>query len=238
MFVQLAGPKNWAYVTVKTHPTNFKSLNILICTRKCDGKQPACSQCSLRGYHCPGYGNKWIFRPPLTSNPEHGSSVATATDRRIGRRRRNNRGSIAMSSHACPLLHPLSWPIRDVISFCAQNFVPVAELTRFSTDLSISEPRICGSWIELLPTLLSIRKTEWLLSLAIQALGTSIVARGHDGRAPIPDALKIQGAALRALREAVSHADSSSFNGLAAATMCLFLSEVVASMNPNHFFLN
>lgn len=68
---------------------------------------------------------------------------------------------------------------------------------------------------------------QHLLSLAIKALGVSIVARGSDGRAPVPDALEAQCGALHALRDTIRHYTPSSFNALAATMMCLYLSEMM-----------
>ncbi|RKK76051.1 hypothetical protein BFJ71_g17013 [Fusarium oxysporum] len=87
--------------------------------------------------------------------------------------------------------------------------------------------RICGAWMEVLPSLLGNTANNNLLTPAIKALGVSIVARGHNGRAPIPDALQAQCVALRTLQGNIRHTSDSSFNALAASMMCLFLSEIL-----------
>ncbi|KAK3989424.1 hypothetical protein QBC44DRAFT_350636 [Cladorrhinum sp. PSN332] len=85
---------------------------------------------------------------------------------------------------------------------------------------------MCCAWMEVLPSLLGTSH-EYFLSPAIKALGISIVARGNNGRAPIPNALEARCAAMRTLRGAVGRENDSSFNALAASMMCLFLSEML-----------
>lgn len=121
---------------------------------------------------------------------------------------------------------PYSWPLCDIVSLCAQNFIPASELSHLSIFPTASLSRICGAWIEVLPSLLGNTANNNLLTPAIKALGVSIVARGHNGLAPIPDALQAQCVALHTLQGNIRHTSDSSFNALAAAMMCLFLSEV------------
>ncbi|KAG7428974.1 putative AC transposase [Fusarium oxysporum f. sp. raphani] len=92
--------------------------------------------------------------------------------------------------------------------------------------------RICGAWMEVLPSLLGNTANNNLLAPAIKALGVSIVARGHNGRAPIPDALQAQCVALHTLQGNICHTKDSSFNALAASMMCLFLSEILLPTSP------
>lgn len=122
-------------------------------------------------------------------------------------------------------LRPLSWPLSDIVSLCAQNFIPANELSLSSSELANSQSRICGAWIEVLPTLVNKRE-DYILHSAIRAFGTSILASGSDGRATVSEALEAQCEALHFLRGRISQANTSSFNELAAAIMCLFLSEV------------
>ncbi|KAF6518122.1 hypothetical protein HZS61_002200 [Fusarium oxysporum f. sp. conglutinans] len=86
--------------------------------------------------------------------------------------------------------------------------------------------------MEVLPSLLGNTANNNLLAPAIKALGVSIVARGHNGRAPIPDALQAQCVALHTLQGNICHTKDSSFNALAASMMCLFLSEILLPTSP------
>ena len=125
------------------------------------------------------------------------------------------------------LSKPLSWPLRDIVSLCAQNFVPFDSLTT-RTNVTLDVPRICGAWIEVLPSFLGDAACEAFLSPAIKAFAMSILARGAGGLAPASDAFEAQGKALRQLRIALSSKNQSLFDMQATAMMCLFLSEVRA----------
>ncbi|KAH8667685.1 hypothetical protein BGZ61DRAFT_461053 [Ilyonectria robusta] len=199
-------------------------------TRKlgCDGKRPACSQCSLRGRECPGYQTELIFRDPLTPRPPSSERKGIQTKRRNKPAKKPHASTQPIFNHSpTTISRTLSWPLSDIISLCAQNFVPECELVFASSNPAVSQSRICGSWIEVLPSLIQKEEHQHLLSLAIKALGVSIVARGSDGRAPVSDALEAQCGALHALRDTIRHYTSSSFNALAAAMMCLYLSEMM-----------
>ncbi|KAH7131061.1 N-terminal fungal transcription regulatory domain-containing protein [Dactylonectria macrodidyma] len=200
----------------------------------CDGNVPACSQCLLRGRVCPGYQADLIFRDPLMPRPA--VSERSGTNKKIKRIKPANKSPNIAHAAATQVITPqnstsvtraLSWPLSDIVSLCAQNFVPESELVLSSSNPTISQSRICGSWIEVLPSLIEKAEHRDLLSSAIKALGVSIVARGRDGRAPVSDALEAQGRALQALQDAIRHCAAPSFNALAAAMMCLYLSETM-----------
>lgn len=143
-------------------------------------------------------------------------------------------GSIAHKRMVIPHLaitRPISWPLCDVISFCVQNFAPANELSLFAGNSRVPQFRVCGSWVQVLPELSGGREENPLPS-AIKALGVSIAARGCSGWAPIPDVLRARSQALADLQDAIRRNTVASSNELAAAVMCLFLSEVLVSPNP------
>ncbi|KAH7123214.1 N-terminal fungal transcription regulatory domain-containing protein [Dactylonectria estremocensis] len=198
----------------------------------CDGNIPACSQCLLRGRACPGYQADLIFRDPLMPRP--GPSGRSGTNKMIKRMKPSNKSiNTAHAAQTIATQRPtlvtraLSWPLSDIISLCAQNFVPESELVLSSSNPAVSQSRICGSWIEVLPSLIEKEEHQYLLHSAIKALGVSILARGRDGRAPVSDALEAQGGALQALQDAIRHCAAPCFNALAAAMMCLYISEIM-----------
>lgn len=193
--------------------------------RQCDGKRPSCSQCVARNRRCPGYRADLIFVSPETAS---GCRFKTAGAHKRARSSAGSRRSAGSpSSPDGALARPLSWPVCDVVSLCALNFIPAGELPYVSDLAPTSLSRICGAWVGVLPSLLGT-PDEHVLSPAIRALALSIVARGHDGRAPISDALEARCVALRVLHTTISHVSDRSFNSLAAAMMCLYMSEVTA----------
>lgn len=78
----------------------------------------------------------------------------------------------------------------------------------------------------MLPNLIGPGEGQDVLAAAIKAFGVSIMARGHNGRAPFIDALEAQYSAIRSLQKA-TRVGATSFNTIAAAIMCLLLSQVV-----------
>jgi hypothetical protein len=121
----------------------------------------------------------------------------------------------------------LSWPLLDIISLVVQNFSPISVWDQnYSRD---SPQRICGAWVETLPELARQARADYFLAPAVKTLAVAILARGLDGRAPLSDALKAHTSALSALRSGLAADMASCSNMFAAATMCLYLSEVCSS---------
>ncbi|KAH6877057.1 N-terminal fungal transcription regulatory domain-containing protein [Thelonectria olida] len=206
----------------------------------CDGKVPACSQCLVRGYKCAGYQHEFIFRPP------EGTSSFKKTSHRRNKPKNVSKNPInppaekdvqVLRQHGQATIEPeqairqttmarsLSWPLLDMISLLVQNFTPVG-YSSTSAVSALSPPRICGAWIEALPELASKGEHEHVLSSAIKAFATSILAQGCEGRAPVCDALRAYGLGLQSLRNGLQ--DQKGFsNVFIAAAMCLFLSELI-----------
>ncbi|KAF3797949.1 hypothetical protein GCG54_00003848 [Colletotrichum gloeosporioides] len=194
--------------------------------RKCDGKQPSCSQCVLSGLGCPGYKKHIVFRQPTSP-----SSVASGQRKK---RPRQNRRPNNTSQKPIPPTRALTWPLSDVLSLCVQNFVPANELGSMSSNSALSQSRICGAWVEVLPGLIGgDGRHDGPLSSAIKALGISLVARGPSGRAPVHEAIAAHSSALKAVGRLIPHAndDPNNYDEISAAIMCLFLSEV-CSLGP------
>lgn len=116
----------------------------------------------------------------------------------------------------------LSWPLVDIISLCVQNFVPTSELSSLASFPS----RICGQWVEALPSIATSAVNQDQLREAVKSLGMSIVARGPQGRAPVSSAVEAYDVAVRAVRSCINHHNVEAFSTLAASIMCLYLSEV------------
>ncbi|KAK3321722.1 hypothetical protein B0H66DRAFT_552522 [Apodospora peruviana] len=215
----------------------------------CDGKVPACTQCALSGRTCPGYQHDLIFRPPVVAGLQQ-------TTARVVKRRRNSsftgfeaqrhpsRGSTNLAKRSAEtadaeqqpyrklitVFSPPSWPLLDIISLVIQNFSPLGVYERMglvSADSGVSSQRICGAWVEALPELSRDERAERFLSPSIKTLAVSMLSRGHDGRAPISDALATRALAVSSLRYGLQGRVGSSSNIFAAAVMCLFLSELI-----------
>ncbi|KAH9240611.1 hypothetical protein K456DRAFT_1758677 [Colletotrichum gloeosporioides 23] len=191
--------------------------------KDCDGKQPSCSQCVLSGLGCPGYKKHIVFRQPTSP-----SSIASG--QRKKRPRQNRRPNNNTSQKPIPPTRALTWPLSDVLSLCVQNFVPANELGSMSSNSALSQSRICGAWVEVLPALVGANgRHDGPLSSAIKALGISLIARGPSGRAPVHEAIAAHSSALKAVGRLIPHAndDPNKYDEISAAIMCLFLSEIL-----------
>ncbi|KAL3294851.1 n-terminal fungal transcription regulatory domain-containing protein, partial [Colletotrichum asianum] len=97
-----------------------------------------------------------------------------------------------------------------------------------SSNSALSQSRICGAWVEVLPGLVGADgRHDGPLSSAIKALGISLIARGPSGRAPVHEAIAAHSSALKAVGRLLPHAndDPNNYDEISAAIMCLFLSE-------------
>jgi hypothetical protein len=200
---------------------------IRLTSRQCDGKKPACSQCAFSGKACAGYEYDLIFRAPTVpgqpAKPRRQSTSKNTCASKI-RKPKQGQGSIPQT---------LAWPLLDVISLVVQNFSPLKvwdqDFSRHHGPATNSPQRICGAWVESLPALAREGLADDFLAPAVKTLAVAILARGQDGRAPVSDALNAHTSALAALRVGliVDGVDMRvRSNMLAAATMCLYLSEV------------
>ncbi|KAI5458201.1 hypothetical protein BGZ63DRAFT_392869 [Mariannaea sp. PMI_226] len=206
----------------------------------CDGKLPACSQCLTRGYKCAGYQHDLIFRPP---------EVASTYKRKARRQAKEKSNVVSLQKPVKPasnkhapeqypdtragqpggsitLTRSLSWTLLDMISLLVQNFSPVGYPATSSSLSDSSPPRICGAWIETLPKLAAKGEYEPILSSAVKAFATSILAQGCEGMAPICDAQRAYGLGLNSLRQGLQ-GQSAVSDVLIASIMCLFLSELI-----------
>ncbi|KAK5992301.1 Kinesin light chain 1 [Cladobotryum mycophilum] len=199
----------------------------------CDGKRPACSQCLCRALECGGYEYDLIF---VSSNLSGPPPAKTKTKKATNRKRQRELPLISpppeeaepeiINQHGMAITRSPTWPQNDIISVVVQNFTPM--MNKRSVFSGEGEaPRICGAWIELLPSLSSSPLPEKALSASVKALGICILARGHKGRAPMSEALAAHCKALSSLHKSLLHVGSADSNVLVAAIMCLIISELL-----------
>ncbi|EEY18784.1 conserved hypothetical protein [Verticillium alfalfae VaMs.102] len=215
-----------------------------------------CHTCRARklasGRECAGYQHDLIFRPPTVST-HHQAPIISAKRRRnpptgdpknkrqpsrppkaepgTKEKAEGSRAAELIPRQRSETVHPpLTWPLLDIISLVIQNFSPIEHLPKngcASYTSKSSSHRVCGAWVEALPELARDGQAELYLSPAIKTLAVSIVSRGKNGRAPVSDALEAQTIALSSIQSGLGQMMASNSNLLAAATMCLFLSEFI-----------
>ncbi|KAF5003864.1 hypothetical protein FDECE_9612 [Fusarium decemcellulare] len=189
---------------------------------------------------CGGYDHDLIFRDPLVSTSYPSRPKAKRQPRGARAENRDTKDAGPSSSQVSsrnteefPLITSLAWPLLDIISLVVQNFTPVGESPQFvPPQSSVVSHRICGGWIGILPELARETRADEFLSPAVKALAVSVLARGRDGRAPMADALAAHNLAMASLHEGLGGWAASAPNTVAAAIMCLFLSEMIMPTSP------
>lgn len=95
-----------------------------------------------------------------------------------------------------------------------------------NNDFSTKQPRICGAWVEVLPSLRSGGSTsDLVLTTAVEALATSILAQKLNPNMDNVESFQSYELALRSLRKSVV-VDRRFDTELLASIMCLSLVEV------------
>ena len=120
----------------------------------------------------------------------------------------------------------LSMPLVHIISLVVRNYVPDPELLPAQTEISVSQPRICGAWVEVLPELTCYAEGQGPLSAAVNCLAISILSGGPVRKIPVANGLEAYGAALRALGKNLQPSDGTIPTHIVASVMCLLLAEV------------
>jgi hypothetical protein len=115
----------------------------------------------------------------------------------------------------------------DVVSLIFQQYVPDQEISLMSPGSDISQSRICGCWIEVLPALVAGReKNEVVLSAATRTLCISILNKDSAQRGLSLDFTEAYCSALSLLRRGLPASQGSLYAEFVAASMCLTLAEV------------
>ncbi len=104
------------------------------------------------------------------------------------------------------------------------NYVPEGEASVPGNTVEPS-PRICGSWVEVLPELVG-NDTDTALASAVRAFAVSILSRGPQRSFPISDGLEAYNQALISVNKALRSPYSDFPVTIAAAVMCLLLAEL------------
>ena len=103
-----------------------------------------------------------------------------------------------------------------------------------SMTLPVSQPRICGSWVEVLPDLSSTAKERHsALESAIRAFGMSVTHASSGALVVAPESSHAYYLAIRALRASFDLSAGRFRADLAAAIMCLGMAELMFPERPS-----
>ncbi len=199
--------------------------------RKCDGKKPACSQCLFRGLECPGYPADWVFVPQSLDHSRKPRSSRVGGRRREADRQHGGREEVLAESGVRAVALAAGASLPDLISIVIDNYVPEPDAQSSNTPVEPS-PRICGSWVEVLPELVG-NVTDTALASAIRAFAVTILSKGPKCSLPVSDGLEAYNQALVSVNCALGSRYSDFPVTIAAAVMCLLLAEMfhVTSLN-------
>lgn len=133
--------------------------------------------------------------------------------------------AVEAAHHSSCFDKSFSWTSNDITNLVIHSFVPSEEIAGTVPDLS-KFSRICGSWLQVVPKLSTDGLVGKALSASIKAFAIAIMAKGSYAGAATSHALVAHCSALQSLQHALVLGRASGPNELAAAIMCLFLSEV------------
>jgi len=111
----------------------------------------------------------------------------------------------------------------ELTALIAHHYIPKHESFLLSPDRCAPLSRICGAWVEVLPRLDNPSRHYSILHAAMKALTLSLTRRSTSR---MPDYLETYSSVLHALHRALSMDPWFFAPDLAAASMCLTLSDV------------
>ncbi|KAL4912737.1 hypothetical protein BDW62DRAFT_214754 [Aspergillus aurantiobrunneus] len=198
----------------------------------CDGKYPECGQCLFTGRQCPGYPANWSFvhsrsetaqgrRTP--SKIQHRSSHEISKDAPSST---NSASAISNEVHPHQSIRAHNTNRAEQVDLVIRSYVPEEELQPCSVLLNETRPRICGSWVEVLPDLIDSTGSDVVLA-SLDALATSIVSQRPAGGEPRVDGTLSYLTAIQIMRKELGTATNSLDRELLASIMCLGLTEVM-----------
>ncbi|CAG8909831.1 unnamed protein product [Penicillium egyptiacum] len=146
----------------------------------CDGKRPGCSQCVLSGHTCDGYRTEWKFisHTPMSSSTSEQHNQARIVQKEgqetvLGADRQEDSptGPIPLQVYLNPLI------VCNFTELITKSYVPQNERVSQMCNSDYIEPRICGSWVEVLPSLPCLNTPSLVLPRAVTALATSLLSQ-------------------------------------------------------------
>jgi hypothetical protein len=198
---------------------------------QCDGKLPSCTQCRLTGRQCGGYKLDVVF-VPYSAKPHPKSSKKSLSpvnllnvDSAARIISQNNTGNGSRQVRPCQIFRPIDAASSDeftaVIIGC---FMPRFRKNLSSFDTSTSQ--VCGSWVEMLPSIVARARSGDLITAATRAFGTILLDRGPEGKHKSFHSIEAYVATLQKLKSALHSSESFFRIETAAAIVCLAMVEV------------
>ncbi|KAK3298816.1 uncharacterized protein B0H64DRAFT_415359 [Chaetomium fimeti] len=160
----------------------------------------------------------------MPSLPDWQNQFRGAVSRRVRGRLQTQRKEVSHARRLKPVALQAEPSLNDLILAIINNYVPEGDT--FSPSSSVEPaPRICGSWVEVLPELVG-NNTDKVLASAIRAFAASILSRGPKQRFTISEGLEAYNHALVSVNGALRSSYSNFPVSTAAAVLCLLLAEL------------
>jgi hypothetical protein len=165
----------------------------------------------------------WVFVPQKTHRDPKAKARRAAVRRQTDAHPRAGSKEIHADQSA-QLVTPTGLALRDLVTTIIDNYVPELDAATLGSAVEPS-PRICGSWVEVLPELIG-NDTDTALASAVRAFAVSILSRGPKRSFSVSQGLEAYNQALVSVNEALRSPYSDFPVAIAAAVMCLLLAEL------------
>ena len=222
---------------------NVKRVHPLTDSLKCDGKQPACSQCVRRKIGICDYHRDFKFINRVSSGTLKSGCMTDGDEVTPLKKERTPKAvpegeTWYITSPGLPSPRCLSghfepndeYGLENNISFIVQSYQQAH--SRTPLELNPHQNQICGAWVEILPTI-PVNARRPFLKSAIRTLATTI--RSHSVKQefckfPIP---QYYFGALTRLGKAIEEAKGAFRVEHCIAIMCLAVTDVCVKLkNP------
>ncbi|KAL4982528.1 hypothetical protein BDW68DRAFT_195226 [Aspergillus falconensis] len=206
----------------------------------CDGKNPECSQCLITGRQCPGYPVNWSFvhtrlepaQGRRSSSIVHNQARAPPDIPQNAPYLENSLSDISneVYPHQSRGVHDTHYAKQ--VDLIVRSYVPDGELHTHSILSYEPRPRICGSWVDVLPDLIDGTGNGVVLA-ALDALAASIASQRPADAVPGANGGLSYLKAIQTIRKELSAANNFLDRELLASIMCLSLAELMFVGSPD-----
>ncbi|KAL4781988.1 hypothetical protein BJX76DRAFT_333897 [Aspergillus varians] len=190
----------------------------------CDGKRPSCSQCVFSKRRCEGYSTDWSFVHDSRSD-----SRSFSRSGGIGTAQTQHSQSLDATDRIVQApLYPARLPLGTdgLVDLIVGSYMPQGE-SHIPDSSDSKRSRICGSWVEALPDILSETANPSILQAAVRAFATAIHCSGSETTGLTLACTEIYSAAIQGLQRGFLAIDAFSPEELTASVMCLNLVEAM-----------
>lgn len=202
---------------------------------KCDGKQPACSQCILRRIPCSGYRQEFVFVSQASFEIENQAEMKDESKGITGSQKKALVKSNDDHSRMDTQLETRCYELEDDIQIIVQHYAPTN--SNVPAESNPLHNQICGAWVEVLPFLsVGIREKQFLLS-AIKTLATALRHHKLGNELCQPQILKMYCDSLGLMGKVLKEARGVFHIEHGAAIMCLAVTDVSAKLGKSYCLL-